>query len=218
MPIVFLRGFLILIALLLPALNASAIEKCEMYSQAVDFRSSEPVDRKHIALVVSAHFTSSVRAGISGNTSTDIMADLDYTLRHIPNHPQALLVTMRHQKSSNYRPGRPERYGHKWPGTECYLKRAQQIAPDDAAVYTIEGIYHHGEENYALAEGSYKRALELAKSRQHVTEICYNLGLLYVDMDDYENAKLYAEKAYSMQYPLLGLKKKLQKMAADKDK
>jgi uncharacterized protein HemY len=39
--------------------------------------------------------------------------------------------------------------------------------------------------------------------------INYNLGLLYVQKKDYEQAKIYAKKAYDLGFPLPGLKNKL---------
>jgi len=35
------------------------------------------------------------------------------------------------------------------------------------------------------------------------------MGLLYVDMKNYKEAKKYAKKAYILHYPLMGLKKAL---------
>jgi hypothetical protein len=52
-----------------------------------DYRT--PEDAPSREMVTSAHFTDDVAAGIKGNTGT-IGADLDYTLKAIPNHPGAL--------------------------------------------------------------------------------------------------------------------------------
>ena len=39
--------------------------------------------------------------------------------------------------------------------------------------------------------------------------INYNLGLLYCKKKDFDSAEIYAEKAYKLGFPLLGLKKML---------
>ncbi len=42
-------------------------------------------------------------------------------------------------------------------------------------------------------------------------QLFYNMGLLYFDMQQYENAISYANKAYGKHYPLPGLMNKLKK-------
>ena len=39
--------------------------------------------------------------------------------------------------------------------------------------------------------------------------VAYNLGLIYVDLKDYENAREYAKRAYDGGFPLPGLRQKL---------
>lgn len=41
-------------------------------------------------------------------------------------------------------------------------------------------------------------------------DLTYNLGLLYFDLKDYDNALIQAQKAISLGHPLPGLKNKLQ--------
>jgi tetratricopeptide (TPR) repeat protein len=53
---------------------------------------------------------------------------------------------------------------------------------------------------------AFKRAYALLPDDAVVN---YNLGLLYADRKDYEQALPYAEKAYALGFPLPGLKKKL---------
>ena len=50
------------------------------------------------------------------------------------------------------------------------------------------------------------------KREPHNAEVYYNLGLLYVDLDDFEQARASAEKAYGLGYPLPGLRRKLERL------
>jgi TPR repeat protein len=40
----------------------------------------------------------------------------------------------------------------------------------------------------------------------------YNLGLLYFDKKNYSKAKVHAEKAYALNFPLPGLRNRLKKV------
>jgi tetratricopeptide (TPR) repeat protein len=70
----------------------------------------------------------------------------------------------------------------------------------------IYGMYlaRRGEPQAALEK--YDRALELQPDS---AEVNYNAGLAYFDVKKYERAKELATKAYSMGYPLPGLRNKL---------
>ncbi len=183
----------------------------QLQSDSVDYRSRAPKAMEHKRKVEGAHFTRSVRMGIAGNTGS-LMGDLDYTLRHIPNHHQALMVMINHQLSDDFSDSRGLRRDRSWASTDCYLKRARVKAPDDPAVRMLEGIYHHKTNNLSKAEDAYKEALSLTHMEKQKVEIYYNLGLLYIDKGDYESAKHYADKAYAFDYPLEGLRNKLARM------
>ncbi|MES2263018.1 MAG: tetratricopeptide repeat protein [Pseudomonadota bacterium] len=156
----------------------------------------------NLEIVEHAHFTADVEKGIRGATSDmGIGADLDYTLRAIPNHHRALatltrvairdrIVTVPHTK---------------WP-VECYLDRAQRFAPDDGMVWATYGgyLFAVGRSDDAMAK--FKQAYILEPENATIN---YNLGLLYLKNKDYDNALKHAEKAYAMKFPLPGLKNKL---------
>lgn len=148
-------------------------------------------------IVTGAHFTETVQAGVRGNTGA-IGGDLDYTLRAIPNHPGALAVMGKvgiTQKTTKL-------YGATYP-VECYFDRAMRFAPDDGAVRAAYG-------NYLFALGKPERALEMYRAAALLAPedatINYNLGLAYLKMKDYENANTFAKKAYSLDFPLPGLR------------
>ena len=51
-----------------------------------------------------------------------------------------------------------------------------------------------------------KAAVEMAPENATIN---YNLGLVYMKLKDYDNAKIYADKAYSLGFPLPGLRNQL---------
>jgi Flp pilus assembly protein TadD len=67
--------------------------------------------------------------------------------------------------------------------------------------------------NYLLKAGQADKATEQLKEAINLQpedpNVNYNLGLLYVQKKDYEQAKIYAKKAYELGFPLPGLKNKL---------
>lgn len=163
---------------------------------------TNPVHRRDkIPIVTSAHFTDAVKSLSRGATSAKPGADLDYTLRAIPNHHEALYVMAQYgiaEKTS-----RPP--GTRWT-VECYFDRAKRFKPDDGVVYMIEGIYLHKLDRHEEALKAYEQAVALSDS----PEVHYNLGLLYLDMKRYEDARRHARAAYEKNYPLTGLRRKLQ--------
>jgi Tfp pilus assembly protein PilF len=160
---------------------------------------TNPVHRaENIPIVETAHLNADVRALRRGQTGTDPLGDLDYTLRAVPNHPAALDAVARYFING----GSAGRY---WTA-ECYFDRAMRFKPDDGTVYLVYGVYLHRKKEFADAERQYLRALELLGES---ADAHYNIGLLYVDMDDLEKAKQHALKAYQLGYPLPGLKKRL---------
>ena len=89
---------------------------------------------------------------------------------------------------------------------ECFFDRAIRFQPSDGVVRMIYG-------NYLLKAGQTDKATEQLKEAVNLQpenpNVNYNLGLLYVQKKDYEQAKIYAKKAYELGFPLLGLKNKL---------
>jgi tetratricopeptide (TPR) repeat protein len=151
-------------------------------------------------LVESAHFTAEVAQGIKGNTG-NIGADLDYTLRAWPNHPQALAAISK----VALRGKTLQVPGAKYPA-ECYFERAARFAPDDGAVHAVYAshLYAQGKTEKAFAE--FKTAVALDPEDPTIN---YNVGLGYFKKKDYENASKYAKKAYALGFPLQGLKNRL---------
>ncbi len=140
--------------------------------------------------------------------TAQIMADISYVLRTFPNHHRALNSAAQYglihgdvlKKASTY-------------SIECWFKRAKAFAPKDGMVRLIEGNYLFRRGELEAAEKSYLNSIRLNEGN---TESHYNLGLLYVKLGNIEKAKVHADKAYSLGYPLDGLKNLI--LEAEKNK
>ncbi|MET0087452.1 MAG: hypothetical protein ABW082_13165 [Sedimenticola sp.] len=171
--------------------------------------------KSRIHVVESAHFTSKVRNLVSGNTSAEPLGDISYTLEVIPNHPQALFAVIRlSQKTKGsmlYNPGNTSRkYLARQRNAECWFKRAVDFDPDSPTVHMLHGIYQYKKGNYKKSEQAYRISEKIHIDRDTESpELYYNMGLLFHKKGDIASAKVYADKAYSKNYPLPGLKRLL---------
>ena len=133
-----------------------------------------------------------------GEFSRYVMADLNFTFNHWPNHADALLALARYAQGG----GKP----YEFLVPECYFQRARQFAPTDPNVPLIEGMFLFKKGMAAESERAFKDALELDPSS---AEAHYNLGLVHFAQKDYAAAREHAISAYRLGYPLPGLKNKL---------
>ena len=161
---------------------------------------------KYLPIVESAHFTSNVRNLIKGATGT-VGGDISYTLRVFPNHYPALIAFAKlnlREKSVVERPD-DEIYT-----VECFFDRAIRFKPGDAMVRMIYGNYLRlvgGRQDDAIEQ--YQVVVRLQPKNATTN---YNLGLMYLKEKDYEQAIVYAKKAYGLDFPLPGLRNKLMKI------
>ena len=166
-----------------------------------------------LPIVESGHFDAGVEqlTGHLGKSSegTMLAGDLDYTLRAFPNHHRALYATVRYDVEKIRRGAAPMRFS-----TECYFKRAILLAPSDATVRLLQGIYFMKVSRPEEARVSLGVALDMAPNS---AEINYNAGLVYTDLKEYELALQHALRAYELGYPLMGLKNKLKRLGVWKD-
>lgn len=163
-----------------------------------DYRNSG--DRKALELVERYHFTPGVENLISGKSGY-LGQDIDYTLRHFPNHHRALMAMAKLALREKTPRATNANYS-----VECYFDRAIRFKPDDGMVRMIYGIYLSKLGNSDMAIEQLNEALRLQPDNANIN---YNLGLIYFQKKDYERAKTYAKKAYELGFPLPGLKNKL---------
>ena len=158
---------------------------------------------KELKIVEDYHFSPMVENLIEGDTTSNPLGDLDYTLMAWPNHHRALntVIRARVQKKENFKISR-------FTPAECYLQRAINFSPDDGVSYMLYGMLLH-------QMGDLKDALERYQSAERLSpqdlQTKYNIGLLLVDLERYDEAKKYAVDVYRNSFPLPGLKKKLRK-------
>ncbi len=193
-----------------------------------DPRTTRPVGTAQIShrqLVETAHFTPEVEQLKYGRTSGhDPSGDINYTLNKFPNHPRALWAMSRYYLRKIQTNGleavelserAPKSGNSRLPPPECYFQRAKAFVPEDKYISTIFGIYLHrrGMLDSALAE------YQLAESEYgNNPELIYNMGLLYLDLNQPDKAKDYAERARTLGYPLNGLSKKIERRERNANK
>ena len=170
------------------------------FQRPVDFR-DRTKEAAALNIVERIHFTSDVEALVKGATAP-LPMDIDYTLRQIPNHYRALSAMARYDLQH------PRRADAQYYPVECYFERAFAFHPDDPNPYFIYAVYLHRAKKYDAALKEYKQAEQLGLNS---AELYYNLGLLYLDMNDLKQAKAYADKAYGEGYPLPGLRNRLER-------
>lgn len=149
------------------------------------------------------HFHTSIAAAEMRNAKPypgAVVDNLDFALRHSPNHHEALQLLIRWDLA-----GRPLL---GFPGARCSLDWARQFAPDDATVYLFGGSYFWKAKDSARARAWYERSLELSPES---AEAHYNFGLFLVDQGDYAEARKHARAAYAAGFPLPGLRDRLAK-------
>ena len=83
-------------------------------------------------MVVDNHFQPTVEHLIRGQTSQYVGGDIDFTLRAIPNHPNALMSMMLLGEKEKSSTPRGSRYS-----VECWFERAIRFRPDDNVVRMI---------------------------------------------------------------------------------
>lgn len=163
-------------------------------------RDSTAAMRWSIQDIYRNHLYPAVERMRHGEYSEPVMADLNFLLRHWPNHLPALEALIQYAAGG----GKP--YGFEAP--YCYFLRASEFAPQDIGVALLEGYYFWQKGDTERAIEAYKAALRIDPNS---LDAHYNLGLLYFRAGDYGKAVANARLAYAGGYPLPGLKSMLQR-------
>jgi len=187
-----------ILAILIISTNLQAASNCGEFENVYDYTNNE--NKRMLGTVEQHHFTPNIESLRSGNTST-LGGELSYTLKIFPNHHRALAAFSKLSlRDKTLKPA-----GAQY-SVECFFDRAIRFKPSDGVVRMIYG-------NHLLKAGQTDKATEQLKEAINLQpedpNVNYNLGLLYVQKKDYEQAKIYAKKAYELGFPLPGLKNKL---------
>lgn len=189
-----------LAALALPAL-ANPEKECgslEWNYGPYDYRSATAHQRK---LVESAHFTPEAEQLKEAPTGS-LGADIKYTLSVFPNHPRALLAMERLAVKEKRNPPNGAKYT-----VECFYERAMRFKPDDH----IPRLFYV---NYLIRNNK-----SLDEARRHLDYVAdttkddplaqFNVGMLYLDMKDYDKALVQAHRVMAMGYDRRELRERL---------
>lgn len=169
---------------------------------------TNPEHQIKLPIVLTAHFTDEVESLVKGTTNTTPHADIDYTLRAIPNYHRALYAVAKLELSDRKNLKKGQNLETKHYTADCYFRRAIYFQPKDGVSYMLYALYLHKLGRLEDAAQKYEVALQLEKNN---AELHYNAGLLYLDMGRISLAKEHASVAKSLGYPMMGLHKKLEK-------
>ena len=144
------------------------------------------------------HMAPALQRMKEGSYSRIVMADLDFTLRRWPNHYAALQALIAYERGGGA--------ANILTPVSCYFQRAYRFVPEDANIFILYGIYNHKQRRYDVAESAWLFALQIDDQSM---EAHYNLGLLFHRLERFSESLEHARIAYSLGYPLPGLKEKL---------
>ncbi len=165
-----------------------------------DYRTATKHDK---GLVEGAHFTPGVESLTRpSKTMYSTMAqDVAYTLHVFPNHPRALNAMMR--LGERHKMDSPPGAAYT---VECYFERAVKYRPDDTVVRALFAVFLGKKKKNAEAARQLEIATEFAKDNP-VTH--FNIGLVYFDIGNYEQALAAAHRARAGGYTRPELEERL---------
>lgn len=169
------------------------------FGGGLDYLDGSEDVRARISLVERHHFTSDVESIRRGSTGP-LPKDLEYTLRHIPNHYRALASYARWEQRE------PRQARTRPRSAECYFQRAIAFRPQDPQLHMLLAVLYHRMKRSEEARAEYQRAEDMGLGS---AELFYNRGLLEFDVGRLELSREYAIRAYGLGFPLPGLKDKL---------
>jgi len=159
------------------------------HAGSVDFKTNR---NNPLFLVESAHFRPEMEALIRGGQGarSDVGPELDYTLRAFPNHHKALDAMVRLSERLKMDPARGARYP-----VDCWFERSIRFRPDDTIVRMIYAAYLGKVKRLPDAKAQLKFAADTAKDNAFTH---YNIGLIYLDMGEFDLALAQAHIAYGL--------------------
>ena len=147
-----------------------------------------------------AHFTPQTEALIRGNTGS-IGQDLSYTLRTFPNHHRALMTMMKYaQRLKTEQPTDAEF------SIDCYFERALRFRSDDVVVRMMYASFLTTNKRIPQARQELEQVAKIARDNPFTH---YNMGMVYLDMKEYEKALAEAHIAMALGLSQTGLRDKL---------
>jgi len=159
-----------------------------------DYRKASQ-DRRN--LVEKFHFTPGVES-LTKKESTYFGGDLTYTLRVFPNHPRALLTIQRlAEREKTDHPSNAEF------SVSCFFDRAIRFQPEDTMVRMLYAQYLYKRQRTDEATKQLDEVIQLAKDEPFTH---FNVGLIFLDMKNYDRALIQAHRAAELGFPRTELK------------
>jgi tetratricopeptide (TPR) repeat protein len=156
---------------------------------------------KRLPLVENTHFRPEHENLSPDRNTRHLATNIGYTLRKFPNHHRALDAMSR----LAVREGTPQPEGSRYT-VDCWFQRAVMFQLRDGTVRMLYGVH-------LSRLGRYEEAIEhmLAGLRVQPDDprIQYQVGLMYLEIGDYDNAREYARLAYTADFPLTELRDRL---------
>ena len=163
-----------------------------------DYRVEQGQPRK---VVESNHFTWNIESLVRGNTGS-LGGEIAYTLRAFPNHHRALVAMM--NLGTKLKTAQPPGAGYS---VECFFTRAVTFRPDDVVARMLYAKFLVGAGRKADAA----KQLEIADFHAKDNGFShYNLGLIYLDLGQPDEALLQAHRALALGFTRPELKDRLQ--------
>ena len=182
------------------AAMAQGVEACGPLTASFgpyDYRTADAPTKN---IVEGAHFNSGVEALIRGQSGS-IGGDLGYVLRVFPNHHRALISMM----NLGVKLKQPQAPGSAFT-VDCYFNRAIRFANNDAIVHMIHAKHLAGTKRRAEALKELEVAASLDKTNGFTQ---YNVGLIYLEMNEWDRALAQAHLAHELGFTRAALKEKL---------
>ncbi len=164
----------------------------------LDYRNPNQTDYDNIN---NAHFPPKVELLIGGNRGS-LGGDISYTLAHIPNHHRALSSIVRY--GARLKTDKPPNTEYT---IECYFERGIKFRPDDHVVRLLYAQYLVSKTRFAEATQQINIVEEMGDESGFAL---YNIGMLYADMKNHEQALVYAHKAILLGFDKPQLRQRLE--------
>ncbi len=160
--------------------------------------------KEKLPIVEQYHFTPEVEMLVRGRTSTSIGADLHYTLMAFPNHHRALQAMVR----LGARLHTPQPVGAAF-SVECYFDRALRFRVHDTTARLLFANYLFQNQRNKEALGQMEVASADAGDNPFTH---YNMGLMYLEHQTFEQARAHAHKAYELGFTQPDLREQLERL------
>jgi hypothetical protein len=158
-------------------------------------------DKDKVAMSERYHFTPKVEALIAGESTQLVASDLHFMLQNYPNHHRVLVAMVRLGEKEKT----PQPRGAPFT-IDCYFDRAIRFRRDDVVARMLYANYLAKNSRQADARSQLEAASLLAADNPFTQ---YNIGLIYLEMKDYDKALAHAHEAYALGFPRSELRDQL---------